>query len=71
VSIYASILKSGNEILHNLADVRHAWIQLISGSVEVNGKTLDAGDGAAISEETALKIKSREDKTEFLLFDLK
>ncbi len=71
VSIYASILKSGNEILHNLADVRHAWIQLISGSVEVNGKTLDAGDGVAISEETALKIKSREDKTEFLLFDLK
>jgi redox-sensitive bicupin YhaK (pirin superfamily) len=71
VRLYASIMKSGEELKYELAGERHAWIQLISGSVEVNGETLEAGDGAAISEETALTIKSRADGSEFLLFDLK
>lgn len=71
VRLYASIMKSGEELKYELAGGRHAWIQLISGSIEVNGETLEAGDGAAISEETALTIKSRTDGSEFLLFDLK
>lgn len=71
VRLYASIIKSGEELKYELAGGRHAWIQLISGSIEVNGETLEAGDGAAISEETALTIKSRTDGSEFLLFDLK
>ena len=71
VRLYASILKDGEAVSHGLADGRHAWIQLISGEIEVNGVTLTAGDGAAISEETALNIKSLADNTEFLLFDLK
>lgn len=71
VRLYASIMKSGEELKYELAGDRHAWIQLISGSIEVNGETLEAGDGAAISEETALTIRSRTDGSEFLLFDLK
>jgi len=70
VSVFASILKEGTTVEHKLAAGRHAWIQLISGSVDVNGYTLDAGDGAAISEETALKIRAYENNSEFLLFDL-
>ena len=70
VSLYASILKSGEEVSHGLAERRHAWIQLISGSLEINGEILNAGDGAAISEETGLKIKSLAESSEFLLFDL-
>lgn len=70
VSVYASILNEGKTVDQQLADGRHAWIQLISGSVDVNGFTLDAGDGAAISEETALKIRAYENNSEFLLFDL-
>ncbi len=42
----------------------------MKGSVELNGEILESSDGAAISDETLLKIKAREDKTEFLLFDL-
>jgi quercetin 2,3-dioxygenase len=71
VRLYASIMKSGEELKYELAGERHAWIQLISGSLEVNGETLNAGDGAAISEETELTIKSRAAGSEFLLFDLK
>jgi quercetin 2,3-dioxygenase len=70
VKIYASILKSGEEVSLDLARGRHAWIQLISGSLDVNGETLNPGDGAAVSEEAYLKLRSLRDNTEFLLFDL-
>lgn len=71
VRLYASIMKSGEELKYDIANDRHAWIQLISGSLEVNGKTINAGDGAAVSDETTLAIKSLEDGSEFLFFDLK
>jgi redox-sensitive bicupin YhaK (pirin superfamily) len=71
VKLYASVLKEGESIEYKLAENRHAWIQLISGSLYVNDTTLDAGDGAAISEETALKIRAMSDNVEFLLFDLR
>jgi redox-sensitive bicupin YhaK (pirin superfamily) len=70
VKLYASVLGEGHSVTHDLADGRHAWVQLISGALDVNGYTLDAGDGAAVSEETALKLVAHEDETEFLLFDL-
>ena len=70
VKLYASVLNDENKVTHELAAGRHAWIQLISGSIDVNGQLLEAGDGAAISEETKLTIRALEDKSEFLLFDL-
>lgn len=70
VKVYASVLKNGEQVSLDLAEKRHAWVQLISGSLEVNGEILDASDGAAISDETALKLGSRADGTEFLIFDL-
>ena len=70
VKLYASILSSGEEVTHALAENRHAWVQLISGSLTVNGEQLNPGDGAAISSETALNLKAGKDKAEFLLFDL-
>lgn len=70
VSLYASMLKSGKEVSHELAENRHAWIQVVKGKLEINGKELNTGDGAAISEEEILQIKSLENNTEFLLFDL-
>ena len=70
VKLYASIMKSGEELKFDIANDRHAWIQLISGSLEVNGKKLEAGDGAAVSDEKSLTLSSLTDNTEFLLFDL-
>ncbi len=71
VKLYASILANSEELLHELAEGRHAWVQLISGSLDVNGERLDAGDGAAISDAVKLELKANSDKTEFLLFDLR
>ncbi len=70
VSLYASILDKEEAVSHELSENRHAWIQVIKGKLEINGEQLDVSDGAAISEEKLLKIKSLEDSTEFLLFDL-
>ena len=70
VRLHASILSTGDEVTHTLAEGRHAWVQLISGSLEVNGEKLSPGDGAAISSEVELKLKADSDQTEFLLFDL-
>ncbi len=70
VKLYASILSNGDEVEHSLAERRHAWIQLISGSLDVNGETLSPGDGAAISEENELRLRASADNTEFLLFEL-
>lgn len=70
VALYSSILASGEEVSYALAENRHAWLQVVKGSLEINGETLDQGDGAAVSDETKLEVKSLADETEFLLFDL-
>ena len=70
VKLYASILKNGDGVAHPLLEGRHAWIQVISGSLDVNGTVLEAGDGAAVSDESALTLNALAEGTEFLLFDL-
>ena len=72
-SVYASLLDSGKTLDAQLKPGRHAWVQLISGQLEVNGTKLHQGDGAAISGETELRIASSTSgigAAEFLLFDL-
>jgi redox-sensitive bicupin YhaK (pirin superfamily) len=71
-SVYASLLDSGKSVELELRSGRHAWVQLISGQLDVNGAKLDKGDGAAISGETALRIASTSGNgaAEFLTFDL-
>lgn len=70
VALYSSILAKGETVSHSLAAGRHAWIQVVKGSLEINGEFLNQGDGAAISDEKLLGINALEDETEFLLFDL-
>ena len=70
VSLYASVFSNGDSAEHELGEGRHAWIQVISGSLDVNGTTLEKGDGAAVSDERLLQLKATDDNTEFLLFDL-
>jgi redox-sensitive bicupin YhaK (pirin superfamily) len=69
VKIYVAYLSPKNTISYNLADKRGAWIQLIKGSLDINGELLSAGDGAAIFEENKLEIQAQTE-SEFLLFDL-
>jgi redox-sensitive bicupin YhaK (pirin superfamily) len=67
--IYASMLSEGDSLRHEIENGRHAWIQIVSGDLDVNGIALGHGDGAAVSEEAVLEIAAKSE-VEFLLFDL-
>jgi redox-sensitive bicupin YhaK (pirin superfamily) len=69
VDLFASRLDPGQRVAHPLASGRHAWLQVVSGRAELNGTPLGAGDGAAVSQESALEMVALE-PTHFLLFDL-
>jgi redox-sensitive bicupin YhaK (pirin superfamily) len=69
VDLYATVLGPGREARLDLRPDRHAWVQVVRGDVMVNGQELGAGDGAALSEETAVELSARTE-TELLVFDL-
>ena len=69
VSLYAAALERGATIEHALAPGRHAWLQIVDGDVEVAGHLLRAGDGLAVSDESAITMTGVE-PAEILLFDL-
>ncbi len=67
--LYSSLLDKNAEIQYDFAQGRYGWVQMARGVVEVNGILLEAGDGAAISDQKSLKFVGKE-PSEFLLFDL-
>jgi redox-sensitive bicupin YhaK (pirin superfamily) len=67
--LYATVLGAGDSVKHALKPERHAYVQVARGSVELNGRKLAEGDGAAISEEKAIELTGVKD-SEILLFDL-
>lgn len=62
-------LAAGEDATYALAQDRHAWVQVLLGSVTVNGHSLAAGDGAAVSGEPAVTLEAGE-AAEVMLFDL-
>ncbi len=77
VRIYATILESNKTIQTPLDSKKFYWIQVATGSLEMNGsgkatQTLSAGDGAAVSGEDSMTFQSNsKDSCEFLWFELK
>jgi quercetin 2,3-dioxygenase len=69
VDVYAGRLDRGATVTHPLARDRHAWVHVARGSVRVNDQLLQAGDGAAVSDETQLRLTADE-PAEVLVFDL-
>jgi redox-sensitive bicupin YhaK (pirin superfamily) len=67
--LYNSLLDAGARVSHTLEANRHAWLQVVKGSVALNGTALGQGDGAAVSDEHELNIRADE-PSEILLFDL-
>jgi len=68
-NLYIARLDKGTEAKHSIAAGRHAWVQIARGTVKLNGKALKAGDGAAISDESEIRVEAR-GPSEVLLFDL-
>jgi len=68
--ILATRLEPGERVQHDVAAGRHAWVQVASGALTVNGAVLQAGDGAALSEEARLELAATAPGTHALVFDL-
>ena len=64
-----ALLEPGESVRQALEPGRYAWLQVARGAVRLNGTTLGAGDGAAVSDEAALEITASA-SAEVLLFDL-
>lgn len=67
--IYLATLSAGDVLQFELSAGRHAWLQTLRGAVQLGGHALNAGDGAAISEEPSLAVSADGD-AEVMLFNL-
>jgi redox-sensitive bicupin YhaK (pirin superfamily) len=70
VELFAAILTAGEQATHPLRTGRKGWLQVVRGSIEANGRRLDAGDGAAVQDEQAVTVRAEAVDAEILLFDL-
>jgi redox-sensitive bicupin YhaK (pirin superfamily) len=69
VDVLAARLEAGGQVTYRLQPGRHAWVQVASGGVRLNGVPLNGGDGAALSQIAEFNIMAG-DRSEILLFDL-
>lgn len=67
--LYIARLDKDKEAKHTLRSGRHAWVQVARGAIRLNGAELNAGDGAAVSNESEVRVEAIE-PSEVLLFDL-
>ncbi len=68
-SIAAALVDGDEAVGRDIAPGRKAYVQVVRGSVEVNGKRLSAGDAAALTDEKSLSL-ARGEQAEVLVFDL-
>lgn len=66
--VLGATLKAGESVEYPLDASRHAYLVPAAGRVEVNGLTLEARDGAAITDETSIRVTALED-AELVLVD--
>ncbi len=68
--LYVASLNESDRLDYNTDKNRSLWVQVARGAVEIDGKTLQAGDGAGITKINQIEIAATTDDTEILLFDL-
>lgn len=67
--VYSGLLTPGAKRTVLLSEARYGWLQMINGTLLVNGKILNEGDGAQFENESTIAIESKT-SAEFLFFDL-
>ena len=70
VRVYVAEVSPTHKVTHELNNDRHAWVQVVRGTVFLNGHLLKEGDGAAITGEHELNLTGGDETGERLLFDL-
>jgi redox-sensitive bicupin YhaK (pirin superfamily) len=69
VDLFGTVLDEGETVTHETRPERKLWMQLVWGTVEVNGHKARAGDGLAIENESRLAVAATSE-AELLLFDM-
>jgi len=67
--LFLGRVDSQKELVFSPEPERGQWVQLIKGTLALNGITMSPADGAAIEEEKQIVFQAKED-AEFLLFDM-
>jgi quercetin 2,3-dioxygenase len=67
--IYATLLNGAEKASLTLAPHRKAWVQLVRGTLSVNGVALETGDAALLADEVLLTL-DQATNAEALVFDL-
>jgi redox-sensitive bicupin YhaK (pirin superfamily) len=67
--LYLASLLPGEGVAHEIERGRVAWLQVLRGGVNVLGNRLAAGDGASVTDESAILVQATV-PSEVLLFDL-
>jgi hypothetical protein len=69
VDLWVARFDANDSATHNLKPGRHAWAQVAEGEVTLNGQAIQAGDGAALSDEAHLALAALK-PSQVLVFDL-
>lgn len=69
VDLLASIMAEGETVRHDVRPGRKLWLQVVRGSVTVNGTEANAGDGLAVEGVERIDIAAKTE-AEVLLFDM-
>lgn len=69
VDIYLGKSDKSVELTHKTSPERSLWIQMVRGSAEIEGQTVETGDGLALRDYSEIKI-SAQAGAEYLLFDM-
>ena len=69
-SVYATVVEPGHSLKLDLKPGRAAWVHVARGSLQVNGQSLAAGDGVALTDEQAVELSATNAQGEAIVFDL-
>jgi redox-sensitive bicupin YhaK (pirin superfamily) len=67
--IYAGLFTAGDRLTYTVSRDRGIWLQIVTGSVNVTGLSLETGDGIGITDTSFLELAFQA-PSEILLFDL-
>lgn len=67
--ILLATLDLDHKLVHEIAPHRHAWLQVLRGSIQLGNSVLSAGDGVGLSEEPGMDVSALQ-PAELMLFDL-
>jgi redox-sensitive bicupin YhaK (pirin superfamily) len=67
--MYSGLIFGGTHIIHQLGPGRRAWLHVVNGKIQMNGLTLQTGDGVGFTEEDSVAFTAKEPSS-VILFDL-